>query len=524
MLIFFDIFLRTKRIIFQKIRINPGFHLFFRVLFCQFCVFVQRTPFSLCFRIMYRALTARKGSDLMGITVSDKEINTAAIECGGAFTVRLSLAAEPDIVSNPTDIVLVLDRSGSMAGTPLENLKLGAKAFIDIIDESTDGTQDGQIGGGSHIGIVSFATTATADTALITSVADLKTAVDALDAGGNTNHGDAFATANGLFDPNSSNAKVMVMFTDGNTTVGPDPGPIAAAARAAGATIYVIGLVGSDGIDVDALEDWASKPASAFVAITPDAEELLELFENLARNITNPGATNIVINETLNPCFRITSVSSPTKGTASLTGATTLQWQIAELGVTASEGATLDFAVEHVEPCSGEVEVNESISYDDAEGNVVVFPNPIIDVDCGIVIVPEECPEPVDIEITGCGDSIEFDAGELGLESLGRIVQVSVTIPNVCPNRRVALAVVLTEVDEEGIEHRRGLKTIVVPAHTMSSCRDVTVRCIKFVLPEELDVSGAEEGVICNARNLRARFIAHYIDNDFECCDTVLVN
>ena len=26
-----------------------------------------------------------------------------------------------------------------------------------------------------------------------------------------------------LFDPNSTNAKVMVMFTDGKTTAGPDP-------------------------------------------------------------------------------------------------------------------------------------------------------------------------------------------------------------------------------------------------------------------------------------------------------------
>ena len=33
----------------------------------------------------------------------------------------------------------VLDRSGSMAGSPLTNMKAGAKTFIDIIDEATDG-------------------------------------------------------------------------------------------------------------------------------------------------------------------------------------------------------------------------------------------------------------------------------------------------------------------------------------------------------------------------------------------------
>ena len=33
-----------------------------------------------------------------------------------------------------------------MTGTPLANMKTGAKTFIDIIEEATDGTADGQIG------------------------------------------------------------------------------------------------------------------------------------------------------------------------------------------------------------------------------------------------------------------------------------------------------------------------------------------------------------------------------------------
>lgn len=457
----------------------------------------------------------------MGITNSNKELSAARIDCGGSFQVRLSLTAEPDIVANPTDIVLILDRSGSMAGSALANLKNGAKAFIDIIDESTDGVQDGQIGSGSRIAIVSFADTATQDTQLITSVSDLKAAVDALNAGGGTNHADAFTKASELLVAPSTNARVMVMFTDGQTTVGPDPSPIAAAARTAGVVIYAIGLSGNSGVDATALEDWASKPASSYVAITPDDAELEELFENLARNIANPGASNVVLTDTISPCFRITSVSMPTKGTATLMDANTVQWQIDELGVTQSEGAVLEFTVQHIGPCSGTIEVNEFISYDDAEGNVVSFPSPELEVDCDIVVLPEICPEPVDITVDGCEDALEFDAGNLALESLGCIVQLSVTLQNVCPNRRVALATILTEVDDQGIEYRRGMKTVLIPAHTGETCRDVTVRCIKFVLPESLDVSGATDS-LCNSRNFKARFIANYIDAGFACCDTVL--
>jgi Uncharacterized protein encoded in toxicity protection region of plasmid R478, contains von Willebrand factor (vWF) domain len=211
--------------------------------------------------------------------------------------VTLALAAAPDISSNPTDIVLVLDRSGSMAGSPLTNMKAGAKTFIDIIDEATDGAEDGNIGSGSHIGIVSFSDTAVADTQLITSVSDLKAAADALTAGGSTNHADAFAKAVQLFDPASTNAKVIVMFTDGKTTAGIPPAPVAAAARAAGIVIYCIGLIGADGIDAAVLNDWATDPDASHVAVTPDDAELEELFADLAANISKPGATNIVIDE-----------------------------------------------------------------------------------------------------------------------------------------------------------------------------------------------------------------------------------
>ena len=457
----------------------------------------------------------------MGIVNSNKALSTTQINCGESFKVTLSLAAAPDIVTNPTDIVLILDRSGSMSGSPLANLKNGAKKFIDIIDEATDGVQDGQIGYGSHIGIVSFADTATQDTQLITSVSDLKSAVDSITAGGSTNHADAFTKAVELFDSASSNAKVMIMFTDGKTTAGANPNPIAAAAKAQGIIIYCIGLSGNGGIDEQALRDWASDPDSAYVAITPDDAELENLFEELARNISKPGATNIVIDDKVSSCFRITSVSTPTKGTATLIDSTTIQWKISELGVTQREGAELEFTVEHVGPCSGVVEVNESINYSDEEGNVVEFPSPEMEVDCGIVISPEACPEPVDVTIGGCEDSIEFDAGDLVMESLGRILQLDVTLKNVCPNKRFALAAIVTEVDDNDVEHKRGLKTMTVPAHTRESCRDVTVKCIKFVLPEDLDVSGSANAM-CNNRRFKARFIAHYIDSDFECCNFVL--
>ncbi len=462
----------------------------------------------------------------MGLNNSNKTISADRIDCSGFLKITLALSASLDISSHPTDIVLILDRSGSMAGSPLANLKNGAKKFIDIIDEATDGAQDGNIGSGSRIGIVSFASTAVQDTQLITSVDTLKSAIDGLDAGGSTNHADAFAEAAAMFDPASTNAKVMVMFTDGKTTAGPDPNPVAAAARASGIVIYCIGLTGADGIDPAVLNEWATDPDASHVSITPDDAQLEDLFEDLAANISNPGATDIVIDEIVNPDFVITGVLMPTKGAASMVDSTTLKWTIDQLGTTTNEGASLEFYVQHVAGTSGIKEVNQSISYSDAQNNQAVFPSPQVQVDCGSVVNPEPCPVPVDITIGGCQDSLTYDVGDVYLESTGRILQLNVRLKNVCPCKRVALGVVLTETDQQGAEYQRGMKTITVPAHCYSSCRDVMVKCIKFILPEDLSVSGentaATSGGICAARYFKARVMAHYIDSEFRCCDEIV--
>ena len=458
----------------------------------------------------------------MGITNFNKEISANRMDCDGSLKVTLALSASPDISSNPTDIVLVLDRSGSMAGSPLANLKAGAKTFIDIIDEATDSSQDGNIGSGSQIGIVSFAGTAVADTQLITSVATLKSAVDSLTAGGSTNHADAFAKATQLFGPLSTNAKVIVMFTDGKTTAGPPPAPVAAAARASGVIIYCIGLIGSDGIDINDLNDWATDPDASHVAVTPDDAELEDLFKDLAANISKTGATNIVIDEVVNPDFIITSVTPPTRGSAMMIDSNTLQWKIQELGVSANEGASLEFYIKHIAQDPGEKLVNQSVTYSDNEGNVVVFPTPSVTVECGIVVNPEPCPIPVDLTIDGCQDSVVINVGDTYLESLGRILQLDVTVKNVCPGKRVALAVILTEVGHNGVEYQRGMKAFTIPAHNYPSCRNVLVKCIKFVLPEDLDVSGGKPEAICNSRKFRVRFIAHNIDTDYQCCNSII--
>lgn len=457
----------------------------------------------------------------MSIIHSDKRISASQIPCDGTLKVTISLTAKPDIQDHPADVVLVLDRSRSMAGAPLASMKAGAKTFIDILAESTGGSQDGQIGGGSRIAVVSFASTATKDTQLITSVAALKAAVDSLTAAGSTNHADAFTKAGELFDPGSSAQKIIVLFTDGKTTIGPPPAPVAAALRDSGVVIYCIGLTGSDGIDVATLHEWATDPDSEHVAVTPDPAELEELFADIAQSISKPGATGIVVDEVVHSDFQITSILTPQKGDATLMGPNTIRWTIEELGATDVETATLEFYVRHIGETGGTKPVNQSITYTDREKQDVSFPDPKVLVDCGVVTTPEGCPEPVEVTMDGCQDFVSVDLGDTYLQSQGRILEVRATLHNVCPEKRVALAVLLSEVDEKGKEHPRGMKTVTVPVHHCPACRNVLVRGIRFILPEDLNVSGTP-GKLCTPRNLRVRLFSHYVDYDFQCCNVTV--
>lgn len=147
----------------------------------------------------------------------------------------------------------------------------------------------------------------------------------------------------------------------------------------------------------------------------------------------------------------------------------------------------------------------------------MVFPDPQVTVECAVVVVPEACPEAVDFDVESCQDAVIIDAGDVYLESAGRIIQLDVVVKQVCPGKEVALAVLLSELDENGQEHQRGMKAFTLPAHNYPTCRDVEVRCVKFVVPEGTADDGAPNS-LCRARRFRARLIAHNINTDYACC------
>lgn len=89
-------------------------------------------------------------------------------------------------------------------------------------------------------------------------------------------------------------------------------------------------------------------------------------------------------------------------------------------------------------------------------------------------------------------------------EALGRTLDVNCTLLNVCPGRRSALGITLTEMDEDGTEYARGFRAITVPAHNARCNQDVNVDTVRFILPEDLSLQ--------NRRHFVVRTQHHYLD------------
>ena len=437
-----------------------------------------------------------------------------AIACGETANVTISFEASAALSSAPADIVLLIDHSSSMRQPKLANAQAAANDLVDMVAAASGGTNT--VEHGSRIGIVGFSSHAETLLDFSTDTAALHDAINSLVIEGATNHRQAFETAESMLSPETEKRRIVVMFTDGATSVGGDPGPVAKRIKDSGAEIYCIGLM-SDSTD---LNKWASTPQDTHVAMAEDSARLMELFRQIAVEILLAGAYDAVLQEAVTEEFEITGIHAVSHGDARITGPQTLRWTPGTVGMTAEpETVSLSFQIRHMGRKSGVRPVNRSLLYQDRDRNSLTFPAPALQIHCGgTEIVPEPCPEPLAFSVDGCADAARVALHPVSLQGLGRIVRLDVTLKAVCPGKRVAAGIVLMEVAPDGTELPRGVRHILVPAQTGEVCRDIPLKCIQFSLPEAVDAVG-ETGSICNPRQFSARVIANYVDTDFVCCE-----
>lgn len=107
------------------------------------------------------------------------------------------------------DVVLVLDASGSMSGTPLNETKKAATKFVDTVLEQS-----------ANIGIVKYDDKAVVVSPFSTDGNALKSAINNIGTGGATDIEDGLSTAESMLSSSSGNKKIIVLMSDGEPNDG----------------------------------------------------------------------------------------------------------------------------------------------------------------------------------------------------------------------------------------------------------------------------------------------------------------
>ncbi|MEK7118072.1 MAG: vWA domain-containing protein [Patescibacteria group bacterium] len=223
------------------------------------------------------------------------------------WSAPFSYIAETEKCETPVDVVLALDRSGSMASDslhppqPLSDAKQAAARFVDRLSAS------------DQAAYVSFATTASRpmDQPLTNDVLRLKNAIDRTVIGANgiqyTNIGDVISGAIDeleTFRSNENARPFIVLLTDGIPTRPEDPNDLlnknypalyarqlADRAKAGGVDIYTIGL--GDEVNGDFLVEIATSPEYYYKAVS--GADLRAIYQQIATAICKKGPSVIEI-------------------------------------------------------------------------------------------------------------------------------------------------------------------------------------------------------------------------------------
>lgn len=120
---------------------------------------------------------------------------------------------------------------------------------------------------------------------------------------------------------------------------------------------------------------------------------------------------------------------------------------------------------------------------------------------CAGRYIGEDC-----VAMDSRSDITTCDLTGLSPDTGGKILDLTIKLRNIRPGKRVALGVILSETGPGNLRETRGVFTATLPAHNEGDKRDLLVKGVRFVLPEDVRLSGADE------RHFSVQTIAHYID------------
>ena len=198
----------------------------------------------------------------------------------------VSISASGEGASAPLNLCFVLDRSGSMMGTPLRTVKQAAHRIIDRLTER------------DRISIIAFDHKAEVlvKNQPATDLYSIKSRIDGLRAGGGTSIDDGLKAGVGeLASGKEDRISQLLLLTDGENEHGDNARALKLADVATGYNLTVNTLGFGDHWNQDVLEQIADAGGGSLNYIE-HAEEAIAIFGRLFKRIQSVGLTNAYLN------------------------------------------------------------------------------------------------------------------------------------------------------------------------------------------------------------------------------------
>ena len=334
------------------------------------------------------------GEILLSKTASKKDL-----EKGRSADVTLTVNANGFTTVDKTDVVLVLDRSSSMNGTPMENTKTAAKDLIELLitDKTKDNTRAAIVTYGSNL-----LTSYTSDS-LTNDVTTLKDTINSIPSSinneGTNVHAGLLKAEELLRSSGTDTQKIIILLSDGEPTYylgsnnkrcgsggsdRPDdswgcivngnnrPSTVADAEattiKNSGTKIYTVGF--TSGADMTFLGNIASNPTEKYSYTASDYEGLKETFKKIVNDFTTV-ATDAIVTDIVPAGFQIKEGTLPAVATAieNKDGTTTITWKIGDIKSTATNSLTYTVEAKKGEYGSMYTNVSATINAKSVDGN-----------------------------------------------------------------------------------------------------------------------------------------------------------
>ena len=334
------------------------------------------------------------GEILLSKTASKKDL-----EKGRSADVTLTVNANGFTTVDKTDVVLVLDRSSSMNGTPMENTKTAAKDLIELLitDKTKAKTRAAIVTYGSGL-----LTSYTSDS-LTNDVTTLKSTIDSIPRSifnqGTNVHAGLLKAEKLLGSSGTDTQKIIILLSDGGPTLylgsgnmlcgtgksdRPDdskgctvngnnrPSTVANAEattiKSSGTKIYTVGF--TSGADMTFLGNIASNPTEKYSYTASDYEGLKETFKKIVNDFTTV-ATDAVVTDIVPAGFQIKKGTLPAGATAieNKDGTTTITWVIGDIKSTENNKLTYTVEAKQGEYGSMYTNVSATINAKSVDGN-----------------------------------------------------------------------------------------------------------------------------------------------------------